>query len=31
VLKALTVGVLAGTAFGYYLWDLKGEEEEPKR
>lgn len=29
-LKVLTVGVIAGTAFGYYLWDLRGDEKEPE-
>jgi len=29
VLKVLTVAVIAGGAFGYFLWDIrKGEEEE---
>jgi hypothetical protein len=28
VLKVLTVGVIAGTIFGYYLWDLRQEERE---
>ena len=28
-LKALTVAVIAGGIFGYYLWDLRQEEEEP--
>jgi hypothetical protein len=26
VLKVLTVGVIAGTIFGHYLWDLRKEE-----
>lgn len=30
VLKALTVGAIAGTIFGYYLWDLRMEEKEAK-
>jgi hypothetical protein len=30
VLKVLTVGVIAGTAFAYYLWDLRGDEKEPE-
>jgi len=30
VLKVLTVGLIAGTAFGYYLWDLRGDEKEPE-
>ena len=28
VLKVLAVGVMAGTIFGYYLWDLRQEESE---
>lgn len=28
LLKVLVVGVIAGTAFGYYLWDLRQEEVE---
>lgn len=28
VLKVLTIGVIAGTIFGYYLWDLRLEEKE---
>ncbi len=28
VLKVLVVGAIAGTAFGYYLWDLRHEETE---
>jgi hypothetical protein len=28
VLKVLTVGVIAGMALGYYLWDLRSEGEE---
>lgn len=31
VLKVLTVGVIAGTAFGYYLWDLRLDEREGER
>jgi hypothetical protein len=27
-LKVLTIAVIAGTIFGYYLWDLRREEEE---
>lgn len=29
-LKALTVGIIAGGIFGYYLWDLRQEERETK-
>jgi hypothetical protein len=28
ILKTITVGVIAGTVFGYYLWDLRQEEKE---
>lgn len=28
MLKSLVVGVIAGTIFGYYLWDLRSEEKE---
>lgn len=28
ILKVLIVGVIAGTIFGFYLWDLLGEERE---
>ncbi len=28
VLKAATVGAIAGSIFGYYLWDLRRDEEE---
>jgi hypothetical protein len=28
VLKVLVVAVIAGTAFGYYLWDLRQDEKE---
>lgn len=28
VLKVVVVAVIAGTAFGYYLWDLRKEERE---
>ncbi len=27
-LKVLTISVIAGTIFGYYLWDLRREEQE---
>lgn len=27
-LKVVTIAVIAGTIFGYYLWDLRREEEE---
>jgi len=27
VLKTLTVAVVSGSIFGYYLWDVKGDEE----
>lgn len=30
MLKVLTVAVIAGTVFGYYLWDLRGDEREPE-
>lgn len=30
LLKVLTVGTIAGSIFGYYLWDLRSEEAEPK-
>jgi Domain of unknown function (DUF5671) len=30
VLKALTVAVIAGSAFSYYLWDVRGDEEAPR-
>ena len=30
VLKVITVGAIAGTAFGYYLSDLRVEEREPE-
>jgi hypothetical protein len=29
-LKVLTVGVISGTVFGYYLSDLRAEEKEPE-
>jgi hypothetical protein len=28
LLKVLTVGIIAGAVFGYYLWDLRKEERE---
>ncbi len=28
ILKVLTVGSISGGIFGYYLWDLRGEERE---
>ncbi len=28
LLKAATVAAIAGGVFGYYLWDLRGEERE---
>jgi hypothetical protein len=28
ILKVLIVGAIAGTIFGFYLWDLRGEERE---
>lgn len=30
LLKVLTVGVISGSIFGYYLWDLRKEEVETK-
>lgn len=30
LLKVLTVAVIAGSIFGYYLWDLRGDEKEPE-
>ena len=30
MLKVLTVAVIAGTVFGYYLWDLRADEKEPE-
>lgn len=29
VLKAVVVGAITGTLFGYYLWDLRREEKQP--
>ena len=29
MLKVLTVGAIAGSVFGYYLWDLKQDDREP--
>jgi hypothetical protein len=29
LLKTATVALIAGGVFGYYLWDLRGEEKEP--
>lgn len=29
LLKVMVVLVIAGSVFGYYLWDLRGEEKEP--
>jgi len=29
-LKVITVAVIAGGIFGYYLWDLRQEEQEPE-
>ena len=29
LLKTAVVGAIAGGIFGYYLWDLRGEEQEP--
>lgn len=29
-LKVLTVALIAGTTFLYYLWDLRGDEKEPE-
>ncbi len=31
VLKGLTVGAIAGSVFGYYLWDIKVDESEAQR
>ncbi len=30
LLKVMTVGVISGTVFGYYLWDLRQEEADAK-
>lgn len=30
LLKVLTVALIAGTAFGYYLWELRADEKEPE-
>ena len=30
ILKALTIGILAGSIFGYYFWDLRVEEKKLK-
>ncbi len=30
ILKVLTIGSIAGSIFGWYLWDLRGTEEETK-
>ena len=30
ILKVLAVGLIAGTVFGYYLWDLRANEKEPE-
>jgi hypothetical protein len=30
LLKVLTIGIIAGAIFGYYLWDLRQEESEAK-
>ncbi|MDA2923312.1 DUF5671 domain-containing protein [Acidobacteria bacterium AH-259-L09] len=30
ILKVITIAVIAGTIFGYYLWDLRLEEKEAK-
>jgi hypothetical protein len=27
VLKVCTIGTIGGTVFGYYLWDLRADEE----
>ena len=31
VLKGLTVGAIAGSVFGYYLWDIKADESGAQR
>jgi len=30
ILKALTVALIAGTGFAYYLWELRADEREPE-
>jgi hypothetical protein len=30
LLKVLTVALIAGRAFGYYLWELRADEKEPE-
>ncbi len=30
ILKVITIALIAGTIFGYYLWDLRLEEKEAK-
>ena len=30
VLKALTIGLISGTIFGYYLWDIRSEDKAVK-
>jgi len=30
ILKVLTVALIAGTTFGYYLWELRRDEKEPE-
>ena len=30
LLKVLTVAVIAGTTFGYYLWDVRQDDPEPR-